>query len=39
MSNLASLTAQREGLLKKIRAIEASCEGIEMRIMPREYRN
>ena len=29
MSNLASLTAQREGLLKKIRAIEASCEGIE----------
>ena len=24
MSNLASLTAQREGLLKKIRAIEAS---------------
>lgn len=29
MSNLASLTAQREGLLKKIREIEASCEGIE----------
>lgn len=29
MSNLASLTAQRDGLLKKIRAIEASCEGIE----------
>lgn len=29
MSNLASLTTQREGLLKKIRAIEASCEGIE----------
>lgn len=29
MSNLASLTTQRDGLLKKIRAIEASCEGIE----------
>ena len=29
MSNLASLTAQRDGLLKKIRAIEAACEGIE----------
>ena len=29
MSNLATLTAQREGLLKKIRAIEAACEGIE----------
>ena len=29
MSNLAALTVQREGLLKKIRAIEASCEGIE----------
>lgn len=29
MSNLASLTAQRDGLLKKIREIEASCEGIE----------
>lgn len=29
MSNLASLTAQRDALLKKIRAIEAACEGIE----------
>lgn len=29
MSNLATLTAQRDGLLKKIRAIEAACEGIE----------
>lgn len=29
MSNLTALTVQREGLLKKIRAIEASCEGIE----------
>lgn len=29
MSNLASLTAQRDGLLKKIREIEAACEGIE----------
>lgn len=29
MSNLASLTTQRDGLLKKIRAIEAACEGIE----------
>ena len=29
MSNLAALTAQRDGLLKKIRAIEAACEGIE----------
>lgn len=29
MSNLASLTTQRDGLLKKIREIEASCEGIE----------
>ena len=29
MSNLAALTTQRDGLLKKIRAIEASCEGIE----------
>ena len=29
MSNLAALTVQRDGLLKKIRAIEASCEGIE----------
>lgn len=29
MSNLASLTTQREGLLKKIRAIEVACEGIE----------
>lgn len=29
MSNLAALTAQRDGLLKKIREIEASCEGIE----------
>lgn len=29
MSNLATLTAQREGLLKKIREIEAACEGIE----------
>ena len=26
MSNLASLTAQRDGLLKKIREIEAVCE-------------
>lgn len=26
MSNLASLTAQRDGLLKKIRAIEAAYE-------------
>ena len=29
MSNLAALTAQREGLLKKIREIEVACEGIE----------
>lgn len=29
MSNLAALTTQRDGLLKKIRAIEAACEGIE----------
>lgn len=29
MSNLASLTTQRDGLLKKIREIEAACEGIE----------
>lgn len=29
MSNLASLTTQRDGLLKKIREIEAVCEGIE----------
>lgn len=29
MSILAALTVHREGLLKKIRAIEASCEGIE----------
>lgn len=29
MSNLAALTAQRDGLLKKIREIEAACEGIE----------
>lgn len=29
MSNLAALTVQRDVLLKKIRAIEASCEGIE----------
>ncbi|WP_462371289.1 hypothetical protein [Phascolarctobacterium succinatutens] len=29
MSNLAALTTQREGLLKKIREIEAACEGIE----------
>lgn len=29
MSDLATLTAQRDGLLKKIRAIEAACEGIE----------
>lgn len=29
MSNLATLIAQRDGLLKKIRAIEAACEGIE----------
>lgn len=29
MSNLAALTTQRDGLLKKIREIEASCEGIE----------
>ena len=29
MSNLASLTTQRDGLLKKIREIEEACEGIE----------
>lgn len=29
MSNLAALTAQRDGLVKKIREIEVSCEGIE----------
>ena len=29
MSNLAALTTQRDGLLKKIREIEAACEGIE----------
>lgn len=29
MSDLASLTTQRDGLLKKIREIEAACEGIE----------
>ena len=29
MSDLASLTAQRDGVLKKIREIEAACEGIE----------
>lgn len=29
MSDLAALTAQRDGLLKKIREIEAACEGIE----------
>lgn len=29
MSNLASLTTKRDGLLKKIREIEAACEGIE----------
>lgn len=29
MSNLAALTAQRDGLLKKIREIEATCEGME----------
>lgn len=29
MSNLAALNVQRDGLLKKIRAIEAACEGIE----------
>ena len=29
MSNLAALTTQRDGLLKKIREIEAFCEGIE----------
>lgn len=29
MSDLAALTVQRDGLLKKIREIEAACEGIE----------
>lgn len=29
MSNLAALTTQRDGLLKKIREIEATCEGME----------
>lgn len=29
MNNLAALTVQRDVLLKKIRAMEASCEGIE----------
>ena len=29
MSNLAALTAQRDGLLKKIREIEVACEGME----------
>lgn len=29
MSDLTALTAQRDGLLKKIREIEAACEGIE----------
>ena len=29
MSNLAALTTQRDGLLKKIRAIEASGNGVE----------
>lgn len=29
MSNLAALTAQRDGLLEKIRKIEISCEGTD----------
>lgn len=39
MSNLAALTTQRDGLLKKIRAIEAACEGIENENNAKGYKN